>query len=134
MKHLLETVWCTLKPSPIQGIGVFALRDITEGTQVIFEYDTVETCELTEAELKELPEAIQHEILARTIFIENEPLTFLDPNCVANFRSYLNHSADPNTDGKRALRDIKAGEELTESYTDMGKPHHLTQAHMATMV
>jgi len=126
MNHLLATVWCTLKPSAIHGIGVFALRDIPAGTKVIWEYDTIETVTLTEAELNELPEPIKREILSRTIFIKGEPLCFLDPNCVTNYRSYMNHSGTPNTDGIYALRDIRAGEELTEDYRTMGDWHSLT--------
>lgn len=134
MKHLLYTVWCTLKPSAIHGIGVFALRDIPKGTQVIWEYDMVETVSITEDDFVKLPQAIQEEILQRTIFIENEPLHFLDPNSITNYRSYMNHSNTPNTDGKIAVVDIKAGEELTEDYRIMGNWHHLTQDFMQNVV
>jgi SET domain-containing protein len=38
----------------------------------------------------------------------------------------MNHSDTPNTDGIYALRDISAGEELTEDYKTMGDWHPLT--------
>jgi len=130
MNHLLQTVFCTLKPSSIHGVGVFAIRDIPKGTQVIFEYERVETVELTEQEFESLPIEIQEEILPRTIFIKDEPLIFLDPNSAADFRSFMNHSDNPNTNGKVALRDIAKGEELTENYKDMGEWHRLTSEFM----
>lgn len=131
---LIETVWCTLKPSPIHGTGVFALRDIPKGTKVIWEYADVGVLTLSLQEFKELPIEIQNEILARTIFIEGEPLSFLDPNCVTNYRSYMNHSYTPNTDGIHAIVEILKGEELTENYQTMGNWHLLTQAFMCTVV
>lgn len=130
MKWLLETVWCTLKPSPIHGVGVFAIRDTPKGTKVIWEYDTVETVTLSEIEFILLPIEIKEEILSRTIFVKDEPLCFLDLNCAVNYRSYMNHSDTPNTDGVTALRDIQKGEEITESYADMGEWHKFTKDFM----
>lgn len=134
MDWLLQTVWCTLKPSPIHGVGVFALRDIPAGTKVIWEYDTIEVVTLTETELAALPKQIAGEILARTIFIEGEPLSFLDPNSTTNYRSYMNHSATPNTDGVHTNRDIAEGEELTEDYKSMGNWHRVTMDYMNRVV
>lgn len=131
---MIDTVWLTLKPSKIHGIGVFALRDIPKGTKVIWQYDTVETITMSEHEFATLPYEIQQEILSRVIFIKGEPLTFLDPNCVTDYRSYMNHSNTPNTDGIYTLTDIKKGEELTESYTQMGDWHDLTMKHMASVL
>lgn len=130
MDTLLATVFCTLKPSPIHGIGVFALRDIPAGTKVIWEYADVGICTLYEDEFAQLPKGITNEILDKTIFIEGELLSFIDPNSVCNYRSYMNHSDTPNTDGITAIRDIKEGEEITEDYRAMGKPHRLTRTHM----
>ncbi len=130
MDTLLATVFCTLKPSPIHGIGVFALRDIPAGTKVIWEYADVGIATLYEDEFAQLPTAIANEILNKTIFVEGELLSFIDPNSVSNYRSYMNHSDTPNTDGITATRDIKEGEEITEDYRAMGTPHRLTRAHM----
>jgi len=131
MNHFTQTVWCTLKPSPIHGIGVYAIRDIPQGVKVIWQYDTIGTCTLTEEEFLLLPKEIQTEILHRTIFIDGEPLTFLDPNCVTDYRSYMNHSDAPNTDGISTTREVKAGEELTENYHTMGDWHTLTRKHIS---
>ena len=131
---LTETVWLTLKPSPIAGIGVFALRDIPKGTKVIWQYDTIETEYLTEQEFDALPVEINEEILHRTIFVKNEPLEFLNPNCVTDYRSYMNHSHTPNTDGITTLVAIRKGEELTEDYKTMGYWHDLTIRHMVGVV
>ena len=131
---LTNTVWLTLKPSPIAGIGVFALRDIPKGTKVIWQYDTIETVTLTESEFTTLPIEIQEEILHRVIFRRNERLSFLDPNCVTDYRSYMNHSHTPNTDGITTLVAIRKGEELTEDYKTMGYWHDLTIRHMVGVV
>ena len=131
---LTETVWLTLKPSPIAGIGVFAIRDIPPSTKVIWEYDTVETESLTEQEFELLPVEIQEEILQRTIFVKDEPIEFLNPNCATSYRSYMNHSDTPNTDGITTLVAIKKGEELTEDYKTMGDWHRLTIQHMVDVV
>lgn len=134
MEHLLQTVWCTLRPSTIHGIGVFALRDIPAGTKAIWEYDTIEVVTLTEQEMRTLPEEIAEEILARTIFVEREQLSFLDPNSTTNYRSYMNHSKKPNTDGIYTKRYIAKGEELTEDYTTMGNWHRITLDYMSAVV
>lgn len=134
MTHLEKTVWLTLKPSPIHGIGVFALRDIPRDTKVIWEYDTVEVCTLDQGALNALPIEILNEILSRVIFVKGEPLSFLDPNCVTNYRSYMNHSRGPNTDGISTLVDIKKDTELTEDYTQMGNWHDLTKTFMGNVL
>lgn len=119
-----------LKPSPIHGIGVFALKDYAKGEQVIFQYDTIVAHQLTEDAFRALPPYMQSEILDRTVFIEGEPLSFLDPNSEVDYRAFMNHSDTPNTDGIYAIRDINAGEEVTEDYRTMGAPHQLTREHM----
>ena len=134
MQHLLHTIWCTLKPSAIHGVGVFALRDIPAGTKVIWEYDTIEVSTLSEEDMRALPVEITEEILARTIFIKGESLSFLDPNSTTNYRSYMNHNKEPNTDGVYTTRAVAKGEELTEDYTTMGNWHRITQEYMSSVV
>lgn len=119
-----------LRQSPNHGIGVFALTDFNKGDKVVYQYEEYVYQTLTEKELLDLPLAIQQAILDKTIFNKGEPLTFLDLYCVTDFRSYMNHADEPNTDGIYALRDIKAGEEITENYKAMGEPHELTKRHM----
>lgn len=119
IEYLNNTVFCTLAPSAIHGVGVFAVRDIPRGTaytdctnnNVMFtRYYTLST-----EQFSKLHPAIQSLILDRTIF-ETDLIEFISPNNDAILRSFMNHSDTPNTDGVYALRDIKAGEELTEDF------------------
>lgn len=130
VEHLNKTVNCTLKPSPIHGVGVFAIRDIPQGTCIAEESPEIECVILSEDEFSRLMPEVQHEVLEHTVFIEGEPIAFISPNSACNFRSYLNHSDEPNTDGRYALRDIKKGEELTEDFKTMGPVHPMTKQHM----
>lgn len=51
--------------------------------------------------------------------------TFYSPNSDQFLQAFMNHSDTPNSDGYEAIRDIKAGEEVTEDFsklTDMQHP------------
>ena len=138
--YLNSTVWATLRPSPIHGIGVFAIRDIPKGTQITDhkEYGEKHTANtLTPEEMKQLHPAIRKIILDRTYFSEahvNE-MEFYSPNLSASLQSWMNHSDTPNTTGTHAIRNIKAGEELTENYKSLnpGNAHYMTKEHMKFM-
>lgn len=115
-QHLNETVWCTLAPSPIHGIGVFALRDIQKGqTLHCLGTPNQTTLLLTETE------GLAPEILA--LIRQRWPLAlegslFQSPNDDARLISFMNHSDTPNYDkyNDTALTDIRKGEEITEDY------------------
>jgi len=129
VEHLNNTVYCTLKPSPIHGVGVFAIRDIPQGTEVNHLSHDVVT--LTEEEFNLLLPEVQHEILEHVVLVEDEPLSFYSPNRICDFRAWMNHADEPNTDGIRALQDIKKGEEITEDFRTMGPIHPMSRKHMS---
>ena len=100
-----------VRPSPIQGLGVFAARDFRAG-EVIF--DTSELRLVTdEHPLGEGEEERHCDWLA-----DGRQVLLPEP------ARYINHSCDPNVfvrtiDGIRhvlALRDIRTGEEITYDY------------------
>lgn len=133
LNYLNNSVWCTLAPSSISGIGVFAIRDIPKGTKITDHtnetLDDIETYELTTEEFQQIHPAIQSLILDRTLF--EDIIRFTSPNTDAVLRSFMNHSDTPNSDGVIALRDIKQGEEVTENFKSMvHSPHELTKKHM----
>ena len=110
--NINDVVWCKLAPSPINGVGVFAIRDIPKGNELAggeAEYPLQEV-------LPEIMEIIQshHSETERADFLYN-------PNRDVWMQCFVNHSSDPNSDGIRATRDIKKGEEITEDYTK-GEP------------
>lgn len=131
IEYLNNTVWATLRTSPIHGIGVFAIRDIPTGT-VITDHsgkDMKVLVEVSEEDFYQILPEIRELILDRTMFREGYPLVFPSPNSEQMLRSFMNHSDQPNSDGERALVDIKKGEEITEDYASFYKLHELSKNH-----
>jgi SET domain-containing protein len=111
---LMETELAGFRSSVIHGTGGYARRDMAAGTRVI-EYvgeritkaESLRRCELDNQYIFELDEEVD-----------------VDGNVSWNLARFINHSCAPNCevelDGGRiwilALRDIKAGEELTFNY------------------
>ncbi len=136
--HLNKTVYCRLATSPVHGVGVFAIRDIPKGTTITdYSIHNIKDIRLLKVERKHfnkiLPE-IRELILDHTMFQSwQEEFFFYSPNYEVCLTSFMNHSEDPNSDGRVALRDIKAGEEVTENYMALlqdHKPHQLTKRHL----
>lgn len=109
---LNDTVWCTLAPSPIHGIGVFALRDIPKGQKMYCGEGQLRL--LPPSNLEGILPDIQVLIKQRWPYHDKAP--FLSPNDDARLVSFMNHSATPNWQDDVALRDITKGEEITEDY------------------
>lgn len=114
-----------LRPSAIDGIGVFALTDIKQGERNLFSNDKSEWIKLTKEEVNQLPAHSK-------ALIENFCLYDSDHYFVpeygfkmADLVIYLNHADEPNVasinEGEDfiALRDIKAGEELFVDYGEI---------------
>lgn len=115
IRMLTKEVWATLGVSKIHGVGVFAIRDIPAHTEV--GWWTKEYIEIPKEEFQLLPESIRNTILDRMIFYDfQENLIFRHPNSIVQLQCFMNHSENPNSDGLRTLRDIKAGEEITENF------------------
>ncbi len=109
-----------LKPTPDRGIGVFAVRDIPEGT-CPFAGDDAPTVRVPVAEIeKEDPEI-------RQMYIDFCPTVdgaYIAPPSLNLFTTswYMNHSDKPNVAADRSMnfkaaRLIRKGEELTVDYT-----------------
>lgn len=121
LNELNNEIRCTLKSSPIHGIGVFALRYIRKGERcfctprMIPRFYTIPFGSLNKLfpEIKEL-------VLRRWASIVNGSI-FCSSNDDAHLLMFMNHSKDPNYDvvTDTALRDIKEGEEILEDYTVM---------------
>ena len=117
IKTLNDTVWATIAPSKIHGVGVFAIRDIPKGQKLQLNafYEPFKLTDFTGL----LPE-IYEIIKARWPYAMNGT-PFLHPHNDVRLVSFMNHAADPNYDYMTdcVLRDVKAGDELTEDYGDM---------------
>lgn len=122
LHQLKHATYVMIKPSPLHGIGVFAIRDIPKGTKNIFSEGVGEWIKISKEEVAALP-------MASRDLIENHCL--FDDDCyfvpdygfkLVDLVIYLNHSETPNVssinDGEffEALRDIKEGEELLVDY------------------
>ncbi len=122
MHELTSNTFVMLKPSSIQGIGVFALIDIPKGQKGIFSKDTSEWIKIHKDEINLLPTHSKY-------LVENHCLYDSDYYYVPEYGFkmvdlviFINHSDEPNLislqDGIdfEAIRDIKAGEELFLDY------------------
>lgn len=107
-----------LKPSSIHGIGVFLTEPVRAG-QVIWRFDSRIDRVFSDAELQEMPEALQRFLRTYSTLHDGMKLWVL---CGDNGR-HFNHSETPNTrslgpafgDDVAAV-DMPAGTELTSDY------------------
>lgn len=99
-----------VKPSPIEGLGLFAKRTFKKGDRVLSWHPK----ELTEDELKNIS-SDQKRYLNK---LENGTEVLMQIP-----ERYANHSDDPNTrmvgESDVAIRDIQEGEEITSSYSSV---------------
>jgi uncharacterized protein len=102
-----------VRESPIEGKGVFALKDFKSGERVL---EWGERKVLSDEEFAALSE---DEIRRYVSFVGGKHLLSGGP------MKYINHSCDPNTKAQNnadvAIRDIAAGEEITSRYANPGE-------------
>lgn len=110
--ELNERVCIRIAPSPIHGVGIFAARDIAKDKKLYLDHRPV-IYKISPGNLSKLLPAVKQLILERwPRAVIAEP--FIYPDAV--FSAYMNHADDANVKDDIALRDIQAGEELTEDY------------------
>jgi SET domain-containing protein len=114
-----------LKPSPIQGIGVFAIKNIFRGQRSLFSNDQSEWIKISKLEIEALPSSsrflVENHCLYddENYYVPEYGFKMIDPVI------YINHSDTPNiksiNDGLdfEALRDINEGEELFLDYGEI---------------
>ena len=121
INELNSEVLCTLKPSPIHGIGVFAIRTIPKGERCYCRPNfTPKFYNIPFGSLNKLFPEVKELVLAHWASVVNGSL-FCSPNDDAHLLMFMNHSNDPNYDvvSDVALRDVACGEELLENYKIM---------------
>lgn len=114
IKLLNDVVKIKIAPSPIEGVGIFAIRDIKEGEFI--EADAIpHAFDIPYKMLGECHKEVREIILNQFPAVVTGS-NFLYP--VTRMQAFLNHSDEPNYDAKtdKTLRAIKKGEELTEDY------------------
>lgn len=127
LAELAGNTWVMIKSSPIEGIGVFALRDIPKGCRSMFSKanEQEQWISITKTEVENLPDHAK-------ALIENYCLYDDEHYFVPDYGfkkmdlvNFLNHSDTPNVisinDGEffEAIRDIKKDEELVIDYGEI---------------
>jgi hypothetical protein len=124
LNELAEQSWVMLRPSPVAGVGVFAIRAIPQGCRRMFTppRGDDEFVAVPRADIDSQPAHVQALVEnycvydATTYWVPRDGFRALD------LSFFLNHSEAPNVvavdDGAyfEALRDIDAGEELFVDY------------------
>ena len=122
LNELQNETYAALKPSPVHGIGVIAIRDIPKGCRNIFSKESGHWIELSITEVEKLPEHSRNFI--ETYYLYNREHYFIPGHgCkIMDMANYLNHSSTPNLvsvdEGMwfEAIGDIAEGEELLIDY------------------
>lgn len=124
MNELLTNTFVMLKPSPVQGIGVFAITDIKKGQRNIFSNDTSEWIKISKEEIATLPEHSKAVVENYCLYDEGNYYVPEYGFKMVDLVIFLNHADEPNivsiNEGEdfEALTDITAG---TELFIDYGK-------------
>ena len=122
LKELASSTYVMIKPSPLHGIGVFAIRDIPKGTKNIFSKGVGDWIKVSKEEVDAFPQHSKDLIENHCLFDED---FYFIPDYgfkLVDLVIYLNHSETPNVislnDGEEfeAIRDIANGEELLVDY------------------
>ena len=107
-------------PSPIHGLGLFAKKDIAAGT-VIWRFTPVFDVTFSEVDLANLPKLNREEMEKHAYYCKRKQLYILGGDDII----YVNHSETPNVadrnDDYLAIKNISAGDELTENYSSYGE-------------
>ena len=158
LRHLRQSAWVKLAASPIEGVGVVAIRDIPKDTNPfaacnVHKRQAEAFVTITAAELAQLEPPVR--ALVRSFFaplddalsearpdVPRDPATLLYGVNATGVHTldiswFLNHSDAPSVkfveaeaaggfNGYATTRDVRAGEELTVDYKELGIEYYLT--------
>ena len=122
LQQLHHYTFAVLKPSPLHGIGVFAITEIKKGERKIFSDYESDWIEVSKEEVDVLPQHAKDLVENHCLFNETHYYIPEYGFKVFDLAVYLNHSEQPNlisiNDGEffEAIRDINVGEELLVDY------------------
>lgn len=129
--RLLENTYCRLRPSGIQGVGVFAIRDIPKDTNPFQGIPLVDSCLFDKGELSHLPREVLE--MVSDFFVTDEHGQIDIPEYGLNgidVSFFINHSKTPNlitydeSETFVTAHEIKKGEELTADYSTYDSAPH----------
>ncbi len=122
LKELSTGLFVKLKPSAVEGIGVFAITDIKKGQRNIFSNDKSEWIQISKEEIATLPQHSRALIENYCLFDDTHYFVPEYGFKMVDLVIFLNHSDKANVisinDGEdfEALEDIAAGTELLIDY------------------
>jgi len=122
LHELHHGTYVTIKPSPLHGNGVFAIRAIPKGCRNMFSTGIGEFIKIERSEIDALPAHSKYLVETYCLFDDNYYWVPEYGFKLMDVSLYLNHSDSPNiisiNDGEyfETLRDIEAGEELLIDY------------------
>jgi uncharacterized protein len=125
LHELTNNTYVMIKPSPVDGIGVFALIDIPKGCRDMFSTGIGNWIEVPRTEIEKLPAHAKTLIETYCLFDNDNYFVPEHGFKVMDLVNFLNHSEEPNiisiNDGEffETMRDIKAGEELLINYGEI---------------
>ena len=125
LAELQNDTYVMIKPSPLDGIGVFAIRNIPKGCRTMFSKNIGEWIKVPKPEVELLP--AHSKTLIETYCLYDEENYFVPDYGfkVMDLVNFLNHSDTPNivsiNDGEffEAIVDILAGQELLINYGEI---------------
>lgn len=127
IKELNKHLYCRLRRSKIEGIGIVAIKDIPAGINPFLSHSMFDEFEkFTPGELDDLDPGVKEYVL--DICASDEKYIYMPKMGMngINISFFLNHSNDANietADGGvtfRTKRSITEGEELTSDYNTYG--------------
>ncbi len=127
LAELSNNTYVMLKPSPIEGIGVFAIKDIPKGCRDMFSKPDTNDKWITvpKTEVEALPPHAQFIIGNYCLyddenyFIPDHGFKKIDVSLFLNHADISNIISINDGDYFETVRDIKAGEELVIDYGEI---------------
>lgn len=127
IRELSQNTYVMLKPSPLEGVGVFAVRDIPAGCRDMFSKPDPEDTwiTVTKKEVELLPPHAKFMVENYCLFDEDSYFVPDHGFKKMDVSLFINHSDTPNIrsidDGDyfEAIRPINEGEELLLDYGDI---------------
>src|SRR5688572_25001879 len=92
----LRDIYLQLRPSPVHGIGVFAIRDIPKGCRDMFSKDEAEWVKIPLAEVELMPDYLKK--LVENYFLFDDQYYYIEKSGFKkpDLSYFLNHSDNPN--------------------------------------
>jgi SET domain len=127
LAELTNNTYVMLKPSPIEGVGVFAIIDIPKGCRAMFSKPDAndEWITVPKTEVEALPAHAQFIVGNYCLydednyFIPGTGFKKIDLSLFLNHADIANIISINDGDYFEAVRDIKAGEELLVDYGEI---------------